>query len=256
MFRKQVMSAAAVAVAVAVLAPAASADECLGLDCPGVTPLLSSAHGPVESKAARDLERERTSGFYDFGLQGPTKTRAVAYVVVPGEWGSMPDEIRQLPATGAVTPRERVENTIVFYGPGVVVSVPPAGRAVASRNASSKKKSRKARSAAFSDCVSGWFCLFDSENGQGAKGSWQTSIGSWQSLWDFGWGNRAESMNNRRNAWTLLSREPGGAGGTRYCAQPNSQDGTFTNNGSYQNNAEGLYNSASSTFHSEWNCVN
>jgi hypothetical protein len=179
----------------------------------------------------------------------PIKLRAVAYVVAPGEWDAAPDEIKQLSAADAVNATERANNTIVFYGAQVVVSVPPSPTASAARKRS-KKKSTKAHAASFSDCPSGWFCLFDDYNGTGAMGKW-SDTGYWQNLANWNWDARGTSMNNRRNGYTLLERYDG----AHYCAIPNSQDGSLENNG-YNNNTLRVYLSTATTWHSGWNCTN
>lgn len=249
MFGRTLLVAGTVALAAASFASVASADQCLGLDCPGVTPPSSEAHDPSIPVVdqPRDLESKRASGFYDFGTKGAPETRAVAYVVAPGDWAATPSEIKQLPAAQTLTATERSRNTIVFYGPQAMTTVPPA-TATAARY--SKNKRPKARAAAFSDCPSGWFCLFDDYNGTGARGQW-SSTGYWQNLIDFGWQSRGTSMNNRRNGWTLLERYDG----ARYCAIPNSQDGSLANNG-FNNNTTRVYLSTSTTKQSAWNCSN
>lgn len=250
MFGKHLLVAGATAIAALTFASGASAGQCLGLDCPGTTQAFSAAQGPVTAVAKpQDLEKQRTSGFFDFGSNGPTRQRAIAYVVAPGEWGLAPDEIKQLPAADTVPASERAKNTIVFYGPRTLVSVPPVvmGSAAKKRD---KKKSVKARAAAFSDCPSNYFCLFDSTNGNGARGQW-ASVGVWQNLSAFGWQGRARSMRNRRNAWSLLERVSGG----RYCAVPNSQDGSLANNG-YDQNTTRIYLSTATTKHAAWGCTN
>lgn len=189
---------------------------------------------------------------------GQSKQRAVAYVVAPGDWDAVPAEIKRLPAADRLTASERARNTTVIYGAKTLVTVPPAAAttaiASASRATPNKKKKKKTSAivgaAAFSDCPSGWFCLFDSENGTGARGQW-SSTGYWQNLIDFGWQSRGSSMNNRRNAYTLLERYDG----ARYCAIPNSQDGSLSNNG-FNNNTTRVYLSTSSTKQSAWGCSN
>lgn len=250
MFTRNVLAGIAVLATTAALTSSASADQCLGLDCPGVTPASSQAHALASAvETPQDLERATTSGFYDFGTNGPERQRAIAYVIAGGTWDSAPPEVQQLPAAQSIPAGERDKNTIVIYGPRTVVSVPPVSVASAAR-ARAKRKPHKARAAAFSDCPSGWFCLFDNTNGTGARGQW-SSTGYWQHLADFGWQSRGVSMNNRRNGWTLLQRYDG----AHYCAVPNSQDGSLSNNGYYKNTTD-VYLSTATTKHAAWNCTN
>jgi Peptidase inhibitor family I36 len=258
MFTKLLLATGSAVVAMSGFASIANAQPCLGLDCPGVTPPSSASHGLVSAvEEPQDLESNYASGFYDFGSKGPEKTRAVAYVVAPGDWDSTPAEIKALPAAVSVPAAERARNTIVIYGAKVLVSVPPTATTttasaaqVHARQANRKKKSLRAGAAAFSDCPSGWFCLFDDLNGTGARGQW-SSTGYWQNLSTYGWQARGSSMNNRRNAWTLLERYDG----AHYCAIPNSQDGSLSNNG-YNNNTTRVYLSVSTTKQSGWACTN
>jgi hypothetical protein len=180
MFAKLLVATCSAVLAVSMFASIASAQSCLGVDCPGVTPPSSASHGLVAAvDKPQDLERDHASGFYDFGTAGPDKTRAVAYVVAPGDWGSTPAEIRALPAAVSLPAAERARNTIVIYGAKVLVSVPPAAARmtmaaaarVHAKQAKRKKQALRAGAAAFSDCPSGWFCLFDDANGSGAADS-------------------------------------------------------------------------------------
>lgn len=250
MLKKYLLTTAVAVVVVGALAPSAMAldDQCLGLDCPGVTPATSKSRGIVESvDDPRSLETQRPSGFYDFGTRGALKERAVAYVVKPGEWDAVPQEIKNLPAASFLSASEKANNTTVFYGPGTITTVPPLRASVASKS----KKSKKAKAASWSSCASaGSFCLFDDFNGNGARGQW-FDTGYWQNLSATGWQGRARSMYNRRNGWTLLERVSGG----RYCAVPNSQDGSLSNNG-YDRNTTRVYLSTSTTKQSAWGCTN
>lgn len=249
MLRKHLLTSAVAMAVASTLAPSVMAQEaeCLGLDCPGVTPANSKSRGIVESvENPRSLESAKPSGFYDYGSRGTPKKRAIAYVVKPGEWDSVPREIKDLRAADFLSASERANNTTVFYGSGTITTVPPV-----KSSAASTKKSRKARAAGWSACsYSGSFCLFDDFNGNGARGQW-FDTGYWQNLSAFGWQGRARSMWNRRNGWTLLERVSGG----RYCAVPNSQDGSLANNG-YDRNTTRVYLSTATIKQSAWGCTN
>jgi hypothetical protein len=259
MLAKQVSTLIGAIVTTAILASAAQAaplsptvGACVGLDCPGILPATSAAHSLSLPSVAqpRDLETTRASGFY---VVGAHQQREVAYVAAPGRWAAAPAEIKQLPVGTALTPTEISSDAIVVYGPGSVVTVPPTASALSPAAVPSLAGPSVISPQSASSCPGGWFCLFDSTSFNGVMGKWQ-STGSWQNLSATGWTNRARSMVNNRNAWTLLAKGDGG-GGARYCAKPNSQDASLASNGFDQNTAS-LYNSTSQTKESAWNCSN
>lgn len=238
---KRVTLLAASVLASAAFAPAAHAEQsCLGLDCPGVTPSTSGAHGPVPlASGPRDLASATASGFYDFGTNGPRKSRAVAFVATPGQWNAAPREIRSLPAAGYLTASDKANSTIVIYDAKTVTATPAAA-----------DSSFSSASVLSFSCTVNTFCLYDQTGGNGSHGTWG-SVGVWQNLSDFGWQGRGRSMNNVRGGYTLLER----SASARYCAIPNSQDGSLANNG-YDQNTGRVYLSSSATRQAAWNCTN
>jgi hypothetical protein len=264
MFRRQVL--AGLGVLVAMVAPAAALTgtasaataNCLGLDCPGVLSADSPGHSTSVPTVTnpRDLEHAPTSGFYEFGLNSPAHSRAVAYVSVPGQWAKAPADVKAVVGSG-ITRNDVDENTIVVYGNGFLVSAPTTDTSsggVAATVASARKHHHvvKAHAAGAHGCPDGYFCIYDSA-WAGARGQF-ASTSVWQDLSAWGWQNRAVAMVNARSGWSILSRNNGG-GGARYCAQPNSEDSNLGNNG-FGANTSSTYNSTSSTKHSEWGCSN
>jgi Peptidase inhibitor family I36 len=258
----RVFSAAAVVAAFTtfLLASSARAQEgCTGLDCPGVMPASSLAHGMLRSVASpRDLETTKVSGFYEFGLKNPAiRARAVAYVAAPGTLDSAPPEIQALPSAKTVTAAQRKTDTVVIYGPGVIVQSSPVGdrgSATNSRTRSAPNQKPTARASNLEDCPGGWFCLFQLYEFHSYFGKWQDT-GDWQLLAKWGWDNRAHSMVNNRSGATLLATGAGGSG-NRYCARPNSTDADLSNNSNIDANSESLYNSTAPDYHTGWNCFN
>jgi hypothetical protein len=250
--RKHLLTLAATSVAALSFASTASADGCLGLECPGDTSAKAPAAAQIQplvpiAESPRALESVTTSGYYDFGTNGPTHARAVAYVAVPGEWESAPAEVKALPASQTLTAPERATNRIVVFGPRVLVTVAsPTATAAAKKD----KTGPKARAAAAADCPSGYFCLFDGGTFTDGMGRW-SDVGIWQNLSNWGWQGRGSSMVNRRNGYTLLERSDN----ARYCAIPNSEDANLGNNG-YNNNTGRVYLSASTSRNSAWGCTN
>jgi hypothetical protein len=253
-------SVAVAALAALLFVSCANAQErCTGLDCPGVLPATSLAHGMLRSVASpRDLETTKVSGFYEFGLNNPAvRARAVAYVAAPGTLDSAPPEIQALPSAQTVTAAQRKTDTVVIYGPGVIVQSSPEGsrQAAASSNARDARHDRPtARAANLEDCPGGWFCLFQLYEFHSYVAKWQDT-GYWQNLSTWQWDNRAHSMVNNRSGATLLATGAGGSG-NRYCARPNSADADLSNNANIDANSESLYNSAAPDYHASWNCFN
>ena len=240
-----------VAVTTSALASTTST-PCDGLACPGVLPASSSAYDPSIPSVSdpRDLSKQQTSGFYAYG--DAAGRRAVAYVVAPGSWATAPSEVKALPLANDLLPAEKTSKWVVIYGPGEMASGPWASTTSATIASVGKRKSAgpKAHTAAASDCVSPWFCVFTSTNFSGTKCQWQDT-GIWQTM-PTDCINNAESMVNRRNGWSLLKRTSDNA---NYCAQPNSQDSTLSNNG-FSNNTYETYNSTSTAKLAAWNCAN
>jgi hypothetical protein len=252
--------AAVAAIASLALAPRVSAQEgCTGLDCPGVVPAASLAHGMLRSvDSPRDLETTAVSGFYEFGVNNPAvRARAVAYVAVPRTLDAAPPEIQALPSAQAVTPARRKTDTVVIYGPGVSVQSSPAGTggvATNSRTQNARNHRPAAHASNLEDCPGGWFCLFQLYEFHSYMAKWQDT-GSWQNLSTWNWDNRAHSMVNNRSGATLLATGAGGSG-NRYCARPNSADADLSNNSNIDANSESLYNSTAPDYHAGWNCFN
>lgn len=233
------------------LAATASAKPCEGLACPGVLPAASAAHDPLlpTVPSADALSKVRTSGFYAYNTTAVDGERAVAYVVTPGDWSSAPAEIKDLPLAADLLAAERTTKWMVIFGPGTMESGPwtPAVSAASARTA--KHHAPTAVTAAASDCVSPWFCVFTDASFGGTKCQWQDT-GVWQSM-PSSCNLAASSMVNRRGAWSLLKRTDG----RNYCAVPNSQDSSLSNNG-FNDNTYETYNSTSTTQQFGWNCAN
>jgi hypothetical protein len=254
MYAKVSIAAAAVML-LGALAPMASAQDCLGLECSGALPPSSVGRGALQSVSSpQELETKKVSGFYEFGLNNPEyRARAVAYVATPGTLQAAPPEILALPSAQAVSEADSKIDTIVIYGPGVATIAGGTARADAARSRAQKgAKARVAQNPG--TCPNGWFCLFDYDDYVGDRGIWQDT-GIWQDLAPFGWNDRAESMQNKRSGATLLATGTGG-GGSRYCAQAGTADADLSNNGSISNNGSSLYNSTAAAYHSSWNCFN
>jgi hypothetical protein len=235
--RKQILSAFAVAAAVAAFAPTAQAAPCLGLACPSASSLLPAV------PSAQDLTNVQASGYYSYGVGAQ---RAVAYVVARGQWASAPADIKALPLAAHLLPAETTSKWLVILGPDAMESGPwaPEPAAVTAR------ASVKAHAAAASDCVSPWFCVFTNGSFGGTKCQWQ-STGVWQVM-PSDCTLQASSMVNRRSAWSLLKRN---TDNRNYCAVPNSQDSSLSNNG-FNDNTYETYNSTSGTKLSGWDCAN
>jgi Peptidase inhibitor family I36 len=252
-------AAAAALAALSFAAPARAQDRCTGLDCPGVLPASSLAHEMLRSVSSpRELETTKVSGFYEFGLNNPAvRARAVAYVAAPGTLDSAPPEIQALPSAKTVTAAQRKTDTVVIYGPGVIVQSLAEGSreaAASSRKADARHDRPAAHAANLEDCPGGWFCLFQLYEFHSYVAKWQDT-GYWQNLSAWSWENRAHSMVNNRSGATLLATGAGGSG-NRYCARPNSADADLSNNSNIDANSESLYNSTAQDYHTGWNCFN
>lgn len=194
-----------------------------------------------------DLNAVRASGYYAYHTQGSDSQLAVAYVAAPGDWASAPKEIKQLPLASNLLPIEIASKRMVIYGPGTLESGPwPADTGAPTLG----NLAATVQPAAASDCTSPWFWVFTNSGFSGTKCEWQ-STGTWQGMPSNCIVN-AESMVNRRNAWSLLKRASDDA---NYCAQPNSQDASLASNG-FANNTYETYNSTSTTQLSAWSCAN
>jgi hypothetical protein len=248
--KRHLSIAACLSLLVLVSAGSAGAASCdAGLACQGILPASSAGMSPVLPTVAgpRDLTNVSASGYYAFTKPiNDGGGRAVAYVVLPGTWSSVPSEIKQLPLADDLLPAEKTTKSLIIYGPGTMESWPWAPDAPAA--AASTHKKVKAHTAAASDCTSPWFCLFNDPNFGDHKCQWQ-STGSWQIAG--GCYYAASSMVNRRGGYSLIER----AYADHYCALPNSQDASLSNNG-YNDNATETYLSTASTYHSEWACTN
>jgi hypothetical protein len=226
-------------------APDADA-ACQGLACPGVLPADSSADDSnvPEVATSDELEGVDASGFYRIANED-----VVVYAVAAGDWASAPTEIRQLPLGDHLLATEKASKWMVIYAGGAMMSGPWPAKASAAATRHRKRSGPRAHAAAASDCMSPWFCVFNNTGFSGTKCQWIDPL-VWQ-----GMGNctlDAESMVNRRNAWSLIRRAPDDR---KYCAIPNSQDSTLVNNG-FSNNGYETYNSTSSTKLAGWNCTN
>lgn len=230
--------------AIAAFAPSAPAAECEGLACPSANIEAAAAHAPLAALTPAEVDATTASGFYDVGTRGEARTKQVAYIAAAGQWNDAPAELRERFGE-SLSATDRSERKIVIYGPGAIASheAPKAKLTVGV-----PAESGVITPMAYSDCPSGWFCIFDGGSGTGDRYQWQ-SVGVWQGMG--GAVNRASSMRNRRTGWSLLKRNDG----RNYCARPISQDDSLANNG-FNNNTSSTYNSASETQSSAWNCAN
>jgi hypothetical protein len=192
------------------------------------------------------LEGVDASGFYRIADED-----VVVYAVAAGDWASAPAEIRQLPLGENLLASEKSSKWMVIYSGGAMMSGPWPAKASAAATGRRKRSGRRAHAAAASDCASPWFCVFNNTNFSGNKCQWMDTL-MWQSMG--GCWHDAESMVNRRNAWSLIRRDPDDR---KYCAVPNSLDATLANNG-FSNNASETYNSTHSGGNKlpGWNCAN
>ena len=250
--RKQLTLALMTVTVAAIFSSTAYGATCQGLACPGVLPSESTAHDSQLPKvaSAQDLAKVQASGFYAYGTTDARGAEAVAYVVAPGSWATAPDEIKELPLAEHLLPAETTSKWLVIYGPAEMQSGPwaPQVSGVGLRDAGSL--GGVVTPAAASDCTSPWFCVFTDSNFGGTKCQWQ-STGVWQTM-PTSCNLKASSMVNRRSAWSLLKRN---SDNRNYCAVPNSQDSSLSNNG-FNDNAYETYNSTSTTKLSAWNCTN
>jgi hypothetical protein len=229
----------------------AQAAPCEGLACPGVLPVgaapqASSVLPLLPDAGSRDLTKLGTSGFYSYNTPGLDTQQSEAYVVTPGGWDATPAAVKALAPN--LLPAERTSKWLVIYANGSVDSGPWAPDAAAAR--ASRARGPKAHTAALSDCVSPYFCVWTSTSFSGTKCQW-SSTSTWQSMSGSSCYLNGESMANTRSAWSLIKN----SSSANYCAQPLSSDSNLANNG-FSNNTTDTYNSTSSTRQSGWNCAN
>lgn len=220
---------------------AAAADEppslrCVGLTCaePGSPDDVPEARGVLPSVwEPSQLEKQTTAGFYEFG-SGTLGKRSVAYVAPYGDWSRLPASVRDLPVVSAIAslaPSELDPSTIVIFGPGAASIHPLDGQAVSTARRQSPR-ARAANPPPNYDCPDQHLCLYDADNWQSSvftfSGPFYNGTGWWR-LSDWGWGDRANSVRNRRGYDGLLNRNwpPNGA---QYCSDSHSSDLTLSNN--------------------------
>lgn len=211
-----------------------ASQDCIGLDCspPPSATYIPEAHGTVPSLASIDeLMAQRESGFYRIPaivFQGDVASQTVVYLSRPGTFDQVPRSMRSLPA---VADFERMAGststtTLIVIDRGISLGV-PAGRAAVAAHGSRPK----ARAASWHGCLPRYFCLWGAE---GFGGGWLIFYGP--DYYGRGWlnltgtyRNFGSSMVNYRDGDTLLADWWDG-NSTRYCAQQQSEDSTFSNN--------------------------
>ena len=209
---------------------AAQAPEvsCFGLACSTVG---QSGYVP-EAASARFIDDpqnlfEKPASFYEYlGVPDPDATGSettVSYVSPAGELDQMPQDVRQLPIVQQLWGEMKDADAVVLGLGAVSINQPVSG------------KSRSAARSIPDDCGAQNFCLY---NNQGFVGptfyanniNWQGT--GWQNLNNIQGGlfnNDLESQGNARSGRGQLARDTNG-NGILYCALPNNEDGTFSNN--------------------------
>jgi hypothetical protein len=229
--------AAVIAALVMLMPGAASAKErerkdpnvatCLGLTCsePGSAYDVPEARGWVPSvRGPRQLARQTTAGFYEYGQGTTVGKRAVAYVVPYGQSESMPASIRSLPEVVELEASGEIQlGTTVIFGPDASLFLPDPSSA-------GPPNGRLARRDIDAyNCTSQHLCLYKCTNwylggpcGRVQFGAFYAGQG-WFNLGDFSWNDNTQSVRNRRDNDSLLAEHNGG-NGTQWCGQSHSND--------------------------------
>jgi len=218
----------------AVAAPSSSQDLCVGLECdlPATGTYVPEAQGAVPGVSGLDeLLAQTRSGFYALPApvyRGDVRPRAVVYLAKAGDLTQMPASVRNLPAVQNLLGVEGADidtTTFVVVDHGIRLVIPTEAGAATSRSAGPRPR---ARAATLPFCPVRSFCLYVEENYLGSyyefPGPIYAGIG-WMNL-GTNWG---KSQINARPGDTLLADHSLGEG-TRYCAQQESEDSTFSNN--------------------------
>jgi hypothetical protein len=248
--------ASGVAVVAMMLAPSSAAGQdvtrladCIGLTCvePASPDQVPEAHGSVPSVSGPEqLARQQNAGFYEFGSGTSLRRRAVAYVVPYGQHGRMPASVRDLPVVRAIETGS--DGRSDFQSGTVVIFEPYASLFVGTTATTARQPRVRARASAEDAwrCQDNYFCLYDSTDWEPTISRVQFGSGftgaGWFNLSDFGYGDIAESMRNRRDRDSLLARDFPPGGSTRYCADSHSSDKTFSNNPIGNNHASSFAN--------------
>jgi hypothetical protein len=218
----------------AAAAPSSSEDLCVGLECdlPASGTYVPEAQGAVpEVSGVDELLAQKHSGFYALPAliyRGDVRPRAVVYLAKAGDLAQMPASVRNLPAVhGSLRADGSAVDatTFVVVDHGIRLVIPSETTATASR---ALRHRPRARAATLPYCEVRFFCLYDGENYLGEyyqfSGALYAGTG-WHNLGT----NFGSSQINARAGDTLLSDHSLGEG-TRYCAQQESEDSTFSNN--------------------------
>jgi hypothetical protein len=209
-------------------------DLCVGLECdlPESGTYVPEAQGIVSDVAGLDeLWAQTSSGFYSLPAlvyRGNVRPRAVVYLAKAGDFALMPASVRNLPAVESLLEADGSDidaTTFVVVDHGIRIRIPAEAGAAASRSVGHHPR---ARAATLPFCEVRFFCLFSAENYLGEN--WEFSgvlyAGTeWHNLGT----NFGASQINARDGDTLLADHSLGEG-TRYCAQQQSEDSTFSNN--------------------------
>jgi hypothetical protein len=243
MFVQRASSLSCVLATVAILAlpaPAAADREsagsgCVGLDCASSlsSDYVPEAHGVVPAVSGiNQLSSQSESGFYEIPApvyQGNVQPRAVIYLSKPGQFGRMPESVRDLAAVKGIEPTagSRLDAvTLVIVDSGILYQS-GAGLVTAARTGA---KVRAAHS--WHGCSDLYYCMYSTENWVGLMLTWYgpSYYGTgWWNINDAFWNNQAESMVNHRDGDSLMANLYNGDG-DRYCARQQSDDSTFSNN--------------------------
>ncbi len=205
---------------------------CIGLQCADLTGLdvVPEAQRPAPAAAGlSQLKDQSQSGFYEIPApvyQGAIQPRSVVYLVKPGRLDEAPGSVRGLTVVRdlELSLGSRLDSaTLVVIDSGMARVIPAEWAGAAAQ----RPKARTA-SEPIHGCPQRYFCLFGAEGFGGYMDPWHgpTYAGA-------GWVNNGtnfgSSMVNYRDGDTLLADGQNG-NGTRYCAQQQSEDSTFSNN--------------------------
>jgi len=224
----------AVFASTAAAATSSSQDLCVGLECdvPASGTYVAEAQGSVPEVTGIDqLLAQKSSGFYSLPAlvyRGDAQPRAVVYLAKSGDLAQMPTSVRNLPVVQSLLTADSSgidATTFVVVDHGIRLVLPTDPGAAASRSAGARPH---ARAATLPFCPSRSFCLYQEENYLGSYYEWPgvlyAGIG-WMNLGT----NFGKSQINARAGDTLLADHSLGEG-TRYCAQQESEDSSFSNN--------------------------
>jgi hypothetical protein len=224
----------AVFTSAAVAAPSSSQDLCVGLECdlPASGTYVPEAQGAVPEVSGLDeLLAQTRSGFYAMPApvyRGDVRPRAVVYLTKAGDLMQMPASVRNLPAVQSLLQADGSgidATTFVVVDHGIRLVIPTEPGAATSRSVGHRPR---ARAATLPFCEPRFFCLYQAESYLGEYYAFYGPIYAGAGWINLGT-NFGKSQINARDGDSLLADHSLGEG-TRYCAQQQSEDSTFSNN--------------------------